>query len=199
MSVFCLLMMEFHRGGYYSSGKYIEPSFWSSLRTEVLMWIFSWSTNLSSKVSMSFTRFCKHNCFNPLPLPHSFVSIKIKNIGTAKIIETVWYQYGSHQYSCNKPWTLQGNFWCVMASLRLSGLDAAKSMGLDAVKSWLGILRKLSNQKHKCFIGQWLLNYLKCRVTKPLTGLFNQQKLMFLKIHWFKNGFEVASTGRVLK
>ena len=56
-------------------------------------------------------------------------------ISAKKNIEKVWYQYGLHQYLCNKPWTLQGNFWCVMASLRLSGLDAAKSMGLDVAKS----------------------------------------------------------------
>ena len=56
-------------------------------------------------------------------------------ISAKKNIEKVWYQYGSHQYLCNKPRTLQGNFWCVMASLRLSGLDAAKSMGLDVAKS----------------------------------------------------------------
>ena len=111
------------------------------------------SPHLSSKVSRSFSRSCKHNCFNPLPLPHSFVSIKIKNI-CKKNIEKVWYQYGLHQYLCDKPWTLQGNFWCVMASLMLSGLDAAKSMGLDvaksmgldAAKSWLVSLRKFQNQ-----------------------------------------------------
>ena len=96
-----------------------------------LFFIEAPSAHLSSKVSRSFSRSCKHNCFNPLPLPHSFVSIKIKNIyNNKKIIEKVW-----HQYLCNKPRTLQGNFWCVMASLRLSGLDAAKSMGLDMAKS----------------------------------------------------------------
>ena len=44
------------------------------------------SPHLSSKVSRSFSRSCKHNCFNPLPLPHSFVSIKIKNICKKKLL-----------------------------------------------------------------------------------------------------------------
>ena len=54
---------------------------------------------------------------------------------------------------------IQGNFWSVIASLRISaaklmgldaaksmGLDVAKSMGLDVAKSWLGSLRKFQNR-----------------------------------------------------
>ena len=72
-----------------------------------LFFIEAPSPYLSSKVSRSFSRSCtvSTHCFNPLPLPYSFVNIKIKNI-CKKNIEKVWYQYGSHQYLYNKPRSL---------------------------------------------------------------------------------------------